>query len=261
MLADVLASNSDGPPTQAFIESYGQLLQWITDNCGFASLDLVATNYAYGGIANGDQIPAGVTVIHLDNQADEYHEIALYKRNEGTTETSTSCWRCPTRRSTQGHDCRHRLRRARHRRRHGRRSDPGRLHRAVLHPQGHDPGGDGRDIAAAGSAPEGSAPTGSRRPTALHARHARRVHGGRGWRGHDRLRRDDDDVDGHDAGHHRLTTQHPFQQPAARHVPRAARDTPSVAADIATAEVRSCSCAKSERRRTSGRPANSPTVS
>ena len=87
MLADVLANNSDGPPTPAFIEAYGKLLQWITDNCGFASLDLVATNYAYGGIADGDQIPAGVTVIHLDNQADEYHEIALFKRNEGTTES------------------------------------------------------------------------------------------------------------------------------------------------------------------------------
>jgi hypothetical protein len=87
-LADVLANApTDGPPTPAFIESYSQLLQWVSDNCGFASLDLVATNYAYGGIADGDQIPAGVTVIRLDNQADEYHEIILFKRNEGTTET------------------------------------------------------------------------------------------------------------------------------------------------------------------------------
>ena len=87
-LADVLANApTDGPPTQAFIESYSTLLQWVYDNCGFASLDLVATNYAYGGIADGDQIPAGVTVIRLDNEADEYHEIVLFKRNEGTTES------------------------------------------------------------------------------------------------------------------------------------------------------------------------------
>ena len=87
-LADVLANApTDGPPSQAFIESYSQLLQWVTDNCGFQTLDIVATNYAYGGIADGDQIPAGVTVIRLDNQADEYHEIILFRRNEGTTES------------------------------------------------------------------------------------------------------------------------------------------------------------------------------
>jgi hypothetical protein len=87
-LADVLANApTDGPPTQAFIESYSQLLQWVSDNCGFQTLDVVATNYAYGGIADGDQVPAGVTVIRLDNQADEYHEIILFRRNEGTTET------------------------------------------------------------------------------------------------------------------------------------------------------------------------------
>lgn len=87
-LADVLANApTDGPPTQAFIESYSQLLQWVSDNCGFQTLDIVATNYAFGGIADGDQVPAGVTVVHLDNQADEYHEIILFRRNEGTTES------------------------------------------------------------------------------------------------------------------------------------------------------------------------------
>ena len=62
------------------------------------TLDIVATNYAYGGIADGDQIPAGVTVIRLDNQADEYHEIILFRRNEGTTETLDELMACPTRR-------------------------------------------------------------------------------------------------------------------------------------------------------------------
>ena len=51
------------------------------------TLDIVATNYAYGGIADGDQIAAGLTVLRLDNQADEYHEMILVRRNEGTTET------------------------------------------------------------------------------------------------------------------------------------------------------------------------------
>ena len=31
--------------------------------------------------------PAGITVVRLDNQADEYHEIILIRRNEGTTES------------------------------------------------------------------------------------------------------------------------------------------------------------------------------
>ena len=95
-LADVLANApTDGPPTPAFFEPYGQLLQWVADNCGFNTLDIVATNYAYGGIADGDQIPAGVTVILLDDQADEYHEITLLRRNEGTTETLDELFALP----------------------------------------------------------------------------------------------------------------------------------------------------------------------
>ena len=80
-------SPTDGPPSPEYIENFNAVVDWVAANCGFNELDLVATNYAYGGIADGDQIPAGVTVIRLDNQADEYHEIVLVRRNEGTTET------------------------------------------------------------------------------------------------------------------------------------------------------------------------------
>ena len=217
MLADVLANNNDGPPTPAFIESYGQLLQWITDNCGFATLDIVATNYAYGGIADGDQIPAGVTVIHLDNQADEYHEFALFKRNEGTTESidelmamSEDELGSKVTRAGSGF------------------AAPGTVGGTVVDltpgdyiglcsiPEGTTQEAIDQMMAAVDSASEGSAPTGTEGPPhftlGMHVEFTV-VEGGAATTGSER---DDDDVDGHDAGHHRLTTQHPFQQPAAQ---------------------------------------------
>ena len=213
---------TDGPPTQAFIESYSQLLQWVTDNCGFASLDLVATNYAYGGIADGDQIPAGVTVIRLDNQADEYHEIVLFKRNEGTTESldelmAMSDDEIGAKLTSVGSGF----------------AAPGTIGGTVADLTPGDyiglcfiPKGTTQEamdqMAAARLGTRGQRPDRQRRAASLHARHARRVHGRRGWRSHHRLRRDDDDVDGHDAGHHRLTTSTRSSSPRPNDVPRAA---------------------------------------
>ena len=130
---------------------------------------------------------------------------------------STSCWRCPTTSSSAKVTAvGSRVRRARHRRRHGRRSRPPATTSACASSPRARPRRPWTSSRRPARHPRAAPRPAREGPTALHPRHARRVHGGRGWRGHHRLRRDDDDVDGHDAGHHRLTTQHPFQQPAAQ---------------------------------------------
>lgn len=87
-IADALAvaiesGQTDGPPTPEFVEAYGAVTAWVSENCGFASLDVLATDYAFGGIP--DEVPAGPTVVSLTNDGEEMHEIILIRRNDGVT--------------------------------------------------------------------------------------------------------------------------------------------------------------------------------
>ena len=168
------------------------------------TLDIVATNYAYGGIADGDQIAAGITVLRLDNQADEYHEIDPVPSQRGHHRDA---------RRAAG-DVRRGGRTPRSPQVGAGFAAPGTVGGTVIDLAPGDyiglcfiPKGTTQEVfdqmmAAEGSAPDGQRPDrhGRGGPAALHPRHARRVQRRRGWRRHDRLRLDDDDVDGHDAG-------------------------------------------------------------
>lgn len=73
----------DGPPSVEFNAAYNQLTAWVKDNCGFASVDVLATEYAFGGLP--EEVPAGPTVLTLTNDGEEMHELVLIRKNDGVT--------------------------------------------------------------------------------------------------------------------------------------------------------------------------------
>lgn len=86
---DVAVAESPGPedsfPSPEFNEAYGTIVQYVRDHCGFNELSILAQDYSFGGI--GGEVAAGPTVIELDNEGTEYHEIIMFRRNEGVTES------------------------------------------------------------------------------------------------------------------------------------------------------------------------------
>ncbi len=55
--------------------------QYVRDNCGFNELHVLAKDYSYGGI--GGEVAAGPTIVDLDNQGTEYHEIFIVPSQRG----------------------------------------------------------------------------------------------------------------------------------------------------------------------------------
>lgn len=81
--ATEMAASDDGAPSEEFDVAYADLVGVVQENCGFGALDITATNYEFDGI--GDDVGAGPTVITLTNEANEFHEAAIFRRNEGET--------------------------------------------------------------------------------------------------------------------------------------------------------------------------------
>jgi hypothetical protein len=84
---------TDGPPSPEFNDAYGQVVDWVADNCGFNVVDALATEYEFGGIPA--ELPAGPTVIRLTNDGEEVHELLLVSRLEGTTEPAAELFTLP----------------------------------------------------------------------------------------------------------------------------------------------------------------------
>ena len=55
------------------------------ENCDFETIAVTASEYAFDGIP--DELAAGVTGIELENAGGEVHEIVIFKRNEGATQS------------------------------------------------------------------------------------------------------------------------------------------------------------------------------
>ncbi len=127
----------------------------------------------------------------------------LFRRNEGTTETLDELMAMPDEEvERQGHarSAPSSPRPARSAARSST-SPPATTSAVCFIPKGTTqevvgPDDGGRGLGTRGQRPDRHGRGG---PAALHPRHARRVQRRRGWRRHDRLRLDDDDVDGHDA--------------------------------------------------------------
>ena len=83
--AIAIAPSLEGPPPPEFSEAYGTSVDWVVDNCGFNVVDVLATEYEFGGLP--EELAAGPTVVRLTNDGEEVHEIVVFQRLEGTTES------------------------------------------------------------------------------------------------------------------------------------------------------------------------------
>jgi hypothetical protein len=77
----VLATLESGGPE--FDEAYATLIDYMKANCGFAELDVAASEYQFAGLPSA--LPAGPTIITLDNVGEELHEIWIARINADVT--------------------------------------------------------------------------------------------------------------------------------------------------------------------------------
>ncbi len=78
------APEGEGPPPllgEAYYPASVEVGAYLSDNCGFETLDVTATEYAFEGI--GETVPAGTTVINVDNQGAEFHEVVVMQIADG----------------------------------------------------------------------------------------------------------------------------------------------------------------------------------
>ena len=82
---DVITLAEGGTETPDFAAAYAAMVEYVAANCGFAELNVAASEYAFGGIP--EEVPAGPTVINLENIGEQVHEIAIYRINDDVTLT------------------------------------------------------------------------------------------------------------------------------------------------------------------------------
>lgn len=81
---DEVAAEEEGPPPipgDEFFAASAEVGAYLSDNCDFETVEVTATNYEFAGIP--ESVPAGTTLFTLANEADEFHEIALFAIAEG----------------------------------------------------------------------------------------------------------------------------------------------------------------------------------
>jgi hypothetical protein len=74
-----------GDPTAIEAVDSAPIDEYYFENCDFETLDVTATEYEFGGLP--DEAPAGLTSVKFTNDGTQLHEIALVRRNEGTTQS------------------------------------------------------------------------------------------------------------------------------------------------------------------------------
>ena len=79
----VTTTSEDDP---AFGPAYGEILGYVKGNCGYTDLNVTTSEYAFEGLPR--EVPAGPAVITMDNQGEEFHEVILFKVNDGVTDTA-----------------------------------------------------------------------------------------------------------------------------------------------------------------------------
>jgi hypothetical protein len=58
---------------------------YFHENCDYEQVDVTAKDYEFEGIR--DELPAGTASLRFTNEGADAHEIAVFRRNAGTTET------------------------------------------------------------------------------------------------------------------------------------------------------------------------------
>jgi len=69
----------------AAFQAYTEAGAVTHDGCDWETLDVTAVDYAFEGIP--DTVPAGELSLALANEGEEEHEIVIFKRNEGVTQS------------------------------------------------------------------------------------------------------------------------------------------------------------------------------
>jgi hypothetical protein len=72
-----------GPESPEFQEAYGDVIDYMKANCGFAEIDVTASEYAFEGVPV--EIPAGPAIISLENVGEQVHEFAAMRINDDVT--------------------------------------------------------------------------------------------------------------------------------------------------------------------------------
>jgi CubicO group peptidase (beta-lactamase class C family) len=82
---DTVTANaeSEGPEFEA---AYAQMIDYMKGNCGFAELDVVATDYSFSGIPA--ELPAGPIIVTTQNGGEEMHIAELLRVNDDVTFTT-----------------------------------------------------------------------------------------------------------------------------------------------------------------------------
>jgi hypothetical protein len=79
----VLATFEAGGPE--FAEAYGALIEYMKANCGYAELNVAASEYAFGGVP--PSLVAGPTIVTFANIGEEVHEFIVFRINDDVTLT------------------------------------------------------------------------------------------------------------------------------------------------------------------------------
>ncbi len=74
-----------GPPSEEFMSSFGDLIDWMADNCDYQVIDVSAHEHAFEGLPTTAE--AGRTIVRMTNHGNEIHEIVFAKAKDGVTTT------------------------------------------------------------------------------------------------------------------------------------------------------------------------------
>jgi hypothetical protein len=83
LVAAAQAGTLEGPE---FTEPYGDVIQYMKDNCGYTELDVTAADYSFTGVPT--TVDAGGVIVTMENTGTELHEVALWRINDDTTESA-----------------------------------------------------------------------------------------------------------------------------------------------------------------------------
>jgi hypothetical protein len=82
-LVEAVLANAENQESPEFAEAYDALIEYMRANCGYAELNLAASEYAFGGFPA--ELPAGPTIIALENIGEQVHEVVIMRINDDVT--------------------------------------------------------------------------------------------------------------------------------------------------------------------------------
>lgn len=75
-----------GDPTPEFDAAYAELIGVVKENCGFGEFFITTKEYEFDTPASPSA--AGPAVITLTNDGNEYHEVSIFKKKDGVTDSA-----------------------------------------------------------------------------------------------------------------------------------------------------------------------------